>query len=604
VVAGAFLLLVGAFFRTQVIQHEKFELRAENYRLRPVPLVAPRGTIYDRQGRVIAENVPGYSVKLIATSLDSLEVALRRLDAVVPLDSGVVDDVIDHYLAVPYVPVVVFGDAPFGVVARLEEHRAALPGLVIQAEPKRLYPAGKAAAHLVGYVAEVTKAELEGDRFPGARPGTIVGKAGLEREYDKILRGIEGVRSVEVNARGRVVREAISSTLPPVSGKPIRTTIDLDLQRFVDSIWPAGVSGAMVALTPEGEVLALYSAPTYDPNQFLGGIPRALWRQLNTDEARPLYDRAIQARYPPASTFKLAIAAMALKRGIITPSTRMPQPCTGGYRLGNRVFHCWKKDGHGNVDLIGAITGSCDIYFYQLGLKLGLDAILQDGTEMGFRSRTGVDLGSESRPIFPANTGYFDRLYGRNWSAPATTLNFSIGQGENTQTLLNMVSFYQALASDGIKRPPHIVAANDSVESRSLGLSAEALEGLRYALREVVRHGTAGRSYHQDLETAGKTGTAQNPHGDDHGWYIGFAPADHPQIIVGGMMEFAKHGTVVAPYVVAALRRYLLGSKTPAAPAPKGAPAPPADPAEDTPPDSSAPPPAVPTGLDSTGGGD
>jgi len=359
----------------------------------------------------------------------------------------------------------------------------------------------------------------------------------------------------------------------------------------------------MVALMPNGEILALYSAPTYDPNQFLGGIPRALWRQLTTDQARPLYDRAIQARYPPASTFKLAIAAMALKRGIITPSSRMPQPCTGSFRLGNRPFHCWKKEGHGNVDLVGAITGSCDVYFYQLGLKLGLDNILEDGTEMGFRSRTGIDLGSESRSIFPANTGYFDRLYGpRKWSPPATTLNFSIGQGENTQTLINMVSFYQALASDGIKRPPYIVAARDSAEPHSLGLSTEALDGLRSALRDVVHHGTGARNYHADLETAGKTGTAQNAHDKerDHGWYIGFAPADHPQIIVGGMMEFAEHGTVVAPHVVAALRRYVLGARAAAA---ARAPTAPPEPAEDTPPEPADPSakPSVPAGLDSAG---
>ncbi|HEX6435471.1 MAG TPA: penicillin-binding transpeptidase domain-containing protein, partial [Gemmatimonadales bacterium] len=432
VLVGAFLVLSGAFFRTQVLQHEKFQVKAETNRLRPISLTPPRGSILDRNGRVIAENVPGYSVKLLATSVDSLRAILAQVRRYVPLDSAQIGDIIDRYRQARYQPALVFGDASFEVIAKLEEHRAALPGLVIQAEPKRLYPAGKSVAHLVGYVSEVTETDLSADRYPGAVLGSLVGKAGLERQYDDTLRGNEGVRYIEVNARGRLVREgAASATLPPTPGKPIVTTVDLELQRFVDSIWPAGVRGALVAMTPTGEIRALYSAPTFDPNEFVGGISSALWRKLNNDPAKPLLNRVIQARYPPASPFKLAVAAMALKRGLIRLSTHMPEPCRGGMRLGNRVFRCWKREGHGSLDLTGAVAASCDVYFYQLGLRLGLDAILQDGVLMGFRDKSGIDLENELSPIYPSSQAYFDKLYGpRNWSPPGSTLNFSIGQGE------------------------------------------------------------------------------------------------------------------------------------------------------------------------------
>ncbi len=562
ILVAAFLVLSGAFFRTQIIQHDKFQLKAETNRLRPIALTPPRGAILDRRGRIIAENVPGYSVKLLAPNKDSLEAVLARVGQFVPIDTSEAAEIVRRFAQARYQPVVVFGDATFETVARLEEHRAVLPGLVIQSEPKRLYPAGKAVAHLVGYVSEVTESDLTASRFPGAGLGSIVGKAGLEKQYDDTLRGAEGVRYIEVNARGRLVREEAGTALPPTPGKPISTTIDLDLQRYIDSVWPVGVRGAMIAMTPTGEVRALYSAPTYDPNAFVGGISRALWRGLNDDEARPLLNRAIQTRYPPASPFKLAIAAMALKRGLIGLDTHMPEPCRGGLRLGNRVFRCWKKQGHGSLDLVGAVAASCDVYFYQLGLRLGLNAIVQDGVLMGFRDKSGIDLENEVDPIFPATTAYFDRLYGpRNWSPPATTLNFSIGQGENTQTLVNMMRFYEGLSGDGNAASPFIVHPAPAAP-RELGLSPAQLDGLRRALIAVVEHGTASASRHADLAVAGKTGTAQNPHGKDHGWFIGFAPAEKPELVVGGIMEFAEHGTTVAPYVIRTLRRYILGPDT------------------------------------------
>jgi penicillin-binding protein 2 len=357
-----------------------------------------------------------------------------------------------------------------------------------------------------------------------------------------------------------MVREEVeAASLAPIRGLPIRTTIDLPLQLYADSLWSAafpGTRGSLVAMTPKGEILALYSAPAFDPNDFVGGIASDKWGQLNTDEAKPLMNRAVRGIYPPASTFKLALAVMALRRGVANLDTRMPEPCRGGYQYGNRFFGCWQREGHGSLDLAGAIRQSCDAYFYQLGLRLGLPVVLEEGTTLGFGERSGVDIGHEVRPIWPANTAYYDRLRGpRGWTN-AVTLNLSIGQGENSQTLINMMRFYAALASDGTMQAPYLVKRADSTKF-TLGLDAAQLAAIRTALSDVVQRGTASASGGREIDMAGKTGTAQNPHGPDHGWFIGFAPASNPQIVVGSIMEFKLHGTVVAPYVAQVIRRYL-----------------------------------------------
>jgi penicillin-binding protein 2 len=570
VLAAAFAVLLGAFFRTQVLKHDDYQLQAETNRLRPIPLEPPRGAILDRHGEVIAENLPGFSVKLLAPpTADSLRAVLRRFAQLLPIDSAETRAIVRRWEAARYQPVTIVNSATFELVSLLEERRAFLPGLLIQSEPKRVYPAGNAFAHLVGYVGEVTENDLKGNRFPGTTLGSIVGKAGIELEYDSLLRGRAGVRYAEVNARGRMVREDVGSrSLPPVEGKAIVTTIDLGLQRYIDSIWPKGMRGALIAMTPKGEIRALYSAPTYDPNLFIGGISIADFRKLNDDPAKPLINRAISGRYPPASPFKLATAAMALKRGLIRLDTRMPIPCTGGYRLGNRVFKCWKPGGHGNLDLTGAVAKSCDVYFYQVGQRLGLEAIVEEGTTMGFGDRSGIDVPNEQRPIYPATTAYFDKLYGpRRWSPAATILNFSIGQGENTQTLINMVQFYQALAGDGVEVEPHVYGPPRKT-GHDLGLKPEQLLGLRRALIAVVEQGTAAASRKKDLVVAGKTGTAQQSAGKDHGWFLGFAPAEQPELVAGIIVEEGEHGSTVARYVIDALRYYVVGPDSAGAPRP------------------------------------
>jgi penicillin-binding protein 2 len=561
VLAGAFLLLLSAFFRAQILGHEEYRLKAEQNRLRQVPLLAPRGAILDRNGEIIADNIPGYTVKLFAGREDSLRAVLSRIARLVPVDSSGIETIVSRWKGARYQAALVANGSSFEHVSRLEEHRYLLPGLVVQTEPRRVYPSATAVAHLVGYVGEVTEGELERNRFPGSRLGGIVGRDGLERQYDSVLRGIDGIRFTEVDARGRLIREEVSSpSLSPVAGNPIRTSLDIRLQVYIDSLWRAelaGTRGSMIAMTPAGEVLALYSAPSFDPNEFVGGINAKRWNALSTDEAKPLLNRATRGTYPPASPFKLATAVMALRKGIIGFDTHMPEPCRGGYQFGSRYFRCWKKEGHGSLDLTGAISKSCDVYFYQLGLRLGLPTVLEEGIRLGFAMPTNIDLGSETKPFYPAGVQYYDRQYGpRGWTR-AVTLNLAIGQGENNQSLISMMRFYAAMAGDGKLRTPYIVKSRDTMPAADLGLSESDLAGLRHAMSDVVQRGTAAASGGRELNVAGKTGTAQNSHGKDHGWFLAFAPADNPLIVVGSIMEFKEHGSTVAPYVVRIIRRYL-----------------------------------------------
>jgi len=554
-------ILILSFFRTQILGHGKYQLQSETNRLRPIPLPAPRGVIYDRNGRVLAENVPGYTVSLLPGREANLRSTLARIASIANIDSSEIERVLQRARKAPYQPALVLGDAPFSVVSALEERRVAIPGLLIQAEPKRSYPDTAIVAHLIGYVGEVTEGERATRRFSTVRLGGLVGKDGLEREYDDTLRGSEGVRFVEVSARGQMVREAeAAANLAPVPGTDLHTTIDLDLQKYIAQSFPAGRRGAVLALNPNtGEVLALYSAPGFDPNAFVGGISAPYWRSLNENAARPLLDRAIQARYPPGSTWKLAVAAMALKRGIVGPRSHMPIPCRGGLQYGNRFFRCWDAHGHGDLTLSEAIAQSCDVYFYQLGIKLGVTSLLEDANEWGFRGRTGIDLPGEIPSEFPTGPEYYDRLYGaRRWTS-AVALNLAIGQGENAQTLIQMVRLYQQLGSDGRMRTPFVVrpSATARTGNLSLDLSPDQLSTLRRAMIAVVEQGTGRVGRLASLQIAGKTGTAQNSHGPDHGWFIAFGPAEKPEIVVGAIVEFVEHGTAVAPLVARAIAHYL-----------------------------------------------
>jgi penicillin-binding protein 2 len=563
-VAAVLVFLVSGFFRTQVLQHRQFATQSEENRLRQIPLPAPRGTIYDRKKQVIAESIVGYSVSFISPSLDSLRAALTRLGTIIPVTAEQTEAAVRRWRqAGASRPTLILRDATFDVVSVLEEHRSQLPGLVIQSAPKRYYPDGPAVSAFIGYTTEINERELASPQYADYKMGQQIGKQGLEKQYEDTLRGQEGSRFVEVDARGRIIGEpGAVRDLVPMAGKDLHTTIDMDLQRYVDSVFADSLIGGAVAMDPRtGAVLALYSAPTYDPNRFIGGIPGEYWNELRDDPRKPLYNKALQGLYPPASTWKLVTSAIALEDGVIDARAKFPISCSGGLQYGSRYFRCWNERGHGSQDMVGAIALSCDVYFYQLGLRITLGRLLAGGLRMGFNAKTGIDLPEERKPRWPDAVAYYNRKYGTRGWTNAVTLNLAIGQGENDQTILSMARFYTALATDGSAATPRIAAFVRPKREKLLHLTRGQMDTLRHAMATVVsERGTARiAALSGGVVLAGKTGTAQNSQDAerDHAWFVGFAPANDPKIVVAVMLEFGMSGTNAARIASAIISRYL-----------------------------------------------
>jgi penicillin-binding protein 2 len=413
--------------------------------------------------------------------------------------------------------------------------------------PRRRYLAGAASAHIVGYLGEINARELEELTGREYEAGMIVGKEGVERYYESRLQGLRGNRVLEVDARGRIVG---SFTGVPGAGRPaepgqdLRLNIDLELQKWVHGIFPESMRGAVVALNVEdGGVLALYSSPTFDPNRFIGGIGQAQWAALNQDPNRPLFNRAVQGLYAPGSTWKLATAAIALDLGLVTPEEVMPLPCEGGLQYGNRFFRCWRPEGHGAVNLLDGIRHSCDTYFYQLGLRIGLERLLSEATRIGFNERCGIDLPAEAYGIFPDSISYWQDQFGYR-AREGEVLNLAIGQGPNSQTPLKMAQFYVAVARDGTAPAPRLARSGIHDEGGwSLELSPEALETMREGLRRVVQPG--GTAYLASLEHWDLMGKTGRP----------------PEVVVVVIVEFGVSGSAVAAPLVAKTADYYLRRK-------------------------------------------
>jgi penicillin-binding protein 2 len=568
IVGAALLFLFGAFFRTQIVRNQQWVLLSEENRLREIPLPAPRGLIFDRTGRVIAESVVGYTVSILAQSPESLRATLTRLSSIIAMPPAQIDLAIRRYRRAQARPTVIVADASFETISVLEEHRIEFPSLIIQSTPKRFYPDGAAVGSFVGYTGEIRETDLGSPAFATYKSGQQVGQQGLERRYESVLHGREGSRFVEVDSRGRLVRDVgAAPELSPKAGAPLQTNIDLDLQTFTAGLFGDSLQGAAVAIEPRtGGILTLFSGPSVDPNRFIGGIAQASYDSLLKNPRRPLYNKATQGAYPPGSTWKLATAIVALEENVAKMDDHMEKPCTGEYFFGNRYYKCWDPKGHGSLTLAGAIEKSCDVYFYQLGLKVGLSKLIAGGVRLGFGQRTGIDLPEENQPKFPDAVDYYVKRYGPSgFTQGGALMNLSIGQGENSQTVLNMARFYSALAEDGMAPTPEI-AMNPPAQTRLFTLTPEQADQIRKALMGVVAEGgTAASAQIKGVIMAGKTGTAQsgvrrNGVELNQAWFAGFAPADDPKVVVVVMLEFGGHGTRAAQIASRIIEHYL---KTP-----------------------------------------
>jgi len=555
-----------AFFRAQVLRSQDWELQSDSNRLRPLPLPAARGTIFDRDGRVLADNVPGYSVILLPSSRDTIRATLARIAPFLDLTEERIQELERRIRVAPGQPLTVKVNADFEEVSAVEERRSWFPGLYLETRPRRRYLSGESVAHVMGYLGEVTSRELEEPLFQDYESGTIVGKDGVERQYEKALQGEEGTRYVEVDARGRIVGSFRGQRArEPVPGEDLSLNVDQALQEWVHRIFPDTMRGAVVALNVEdGGILALYSAPTFDPNAFVGGIASDRWEALLQNPDQPLLNRATQGLYPPGSTWKLATAAIALDLGVVEPQEIMPEPCTGGMTFGNRYWRCWDPEGHGEVDLLGGIRHSCNVYFYQVGLRIGLERLLREGTRIGFNQKCGIDLPSEAQGQFPEGPSYWERTRGYR-PTEGEVLNLAIGQGPNSQTPLKMAQFYLAMARDGSAPPPRLLRTEGEPEGGwSLDLSPESLAIMREGLRGVTEPG--GTAYLSSLEhwaIMGKTGTVQNPPNPDHAWFAAIAGPRQgpPEVVVVVIVEFGESGSGVAAPLAAKTADYYLRRK-------------------------------------------
>ncbi len=565
-----FTTLVGGAVRLQVLKHQELTERSEHNRIRVMPIIPPRGKVFDRSGNIIIDNRPSYTVAIVEAEFDTVRV-LPKLGSLLGLEPAVIRERQLRNMVSRYQPAPVKRDVDFDIIAILEEQMTGFQGVTYQIEQVRQYRKETLGSSFTGYVGEASREELEAEHLPERRLGTMIGKKGLEKRYDQALRGREGTAYLEVSASGQVLglyRE--KKPQPAQPGADITLTIDLDLQQACRGILDSFCCGAIVAVDPRnGDVLALASYPDYDANMFSTVIPESAWVDLTRNLTHPLLNRPLNGLYPPGSTVKPVTVGAALERGLISAQSTL-KPCTGGFKFGNRIFHCWELRGHGFLTAAHAIEQSCDVFMYQLGLKLGVDELSRTFAECGFGQKTGIDLPGESEGLNP-NSRYYDDRYGqRGWTA-ALVLNNSIGQGELLVTPLQLAQLYCGLANkNGAVYRPHILKsihhANHTVEEYtpqikfSLPFSNQTLDLLREGLRLVVagEHGTARSLRNNRYSIGGKTGTVENPHGENHSWFVGFAPLEAPEIVVAVIVENAGHGAeVAAPIAGEILKRHM-----------------------------------------------
>lgn len=562
------VVLTMRLFYLQVIRHGHYNRLAITNRVQRERIIAPRGLIRARDGSKLVVNAPTYQISILPGMIhgrqERLSLACEWLDID---EQKLLEDLAEwrgRYADGREMPVV--HAASKEQISVLRELRMQLPFFRLEMKPRRQYPEGTMAVHILGYVGEVTNEELSnGDDL---HAGDLIGRAGVEKTYDRYLRGVDGIRLMEISAEGTRIgeisgffeddeMEQLLTPQPPVPGNDVYLSIDMNLQRAVEKIfdWKRGV---VIIMNPRnGAILAAVSRPPYNPNIFLEGVSETKWKSLYEDPAKPLFNRTVQATYPPGSVFKLVTSYAALRNSVISSNSYM-QPCFGAYKFGNRYFGCWKPEGHGSLSLYGAIVNSCNVYFYQVGELLTANQFSDAGKLFGYGKKTKIDLPSEARGILPDHA-YFDRRFGKRKWTKGHLLNYSTGQGELLATPIQICSMAAVFANGGRWVEPHCVEKILDAEGRIVyegkkqgrvipGIDRSTLHIIRNAMRGVIadKRGTGRAAAVPGFAIAGKTGTAQNPHGDDHALFVAYGPADSPEIVITVIMENAGHGGAMA----------------------------------------------------------
>jgi penicillin-binding protein 2 len=566
VITSLFSLLVVGFWVLQVAQHAKFEEMSENNNQRTLALRAPRGIVLDRNNHVLVENRQSFSISIVREHTKDLNRTVRLLAQVLGEDESAVRDIVNRHRREPtYRPITIVQDATIAQVAAVRARRLdfELPDVLVEPVPTRHYPE-KMAAHAFGYVGEVSDKDVFEDE--ALKSGDIVGQAGIEKIYNAMLMGNDGAKHVVVNSVGREIRTLDEQE--PTEGKRLQLTIDYDVQKAIeDGFTVAGFNGAAVVLDPaNGDVLGFTSQPAYDPNAFASGIDRATWASLNTDDLKPLQDRAIQGRYSPGSTFKMAVALAGLEEGIITPDFHAH--CAGHANFYGREFACWNKKGHGSIDLRHAIEQSCDVYFYTVANMVGVDKINKWATLLGLGVKSGIDLPNEAAGLVPSTKWKLETKH-EKWYA-GETISVGIGQGAVALTPVSMAVYMATLANGGTRVTPHLLKAVDDGSGwkpvpapppqSKIDVEPDKLQAIRDGLWMVVNGaGTGHNARLAGFDVSGKTGSAQvisnagriaagrtTKDLRDNAWFVFFAPRDKPEIAGVVFLEHGIHGSNAA----------------------------------------------------------
>jgi len=560
-VVFAFLVLIGQLWYLQVLEGGRFLDASDKNRIRVRPIAAPRGILFDRHGMPLVDNRPAFTLSFIPRELprdeESRDAVLGRVASLLHIPYQDLTDAVARVPADSLLPVRVRRGLTLADVAKVEEWKLELPGVITEVEPQRVYPTSRFAAHLLGYVREANDEQLKQGRY---RRGEMVGQSGLERLLDEYLRGQDGGERIEVDAMGRPVRRVQQTE--PHAGAQVITTVDRGIQEAAERAMD-GLAGAVVVMDPRsGDILAMVSTPAFEIDRFTGTIDRDAWVRVVQDPNFPLLNRTIQTQYAPGSVFKILVAAAGLQEGSITPLDRTY--CNGEFHLGTSTFKDWKEGGHGTVDLHHAIAQSCNIFFYEAGLKIGGAAIVKYANTFGFGQPTAIDLPGEKSGLLPKPQVARGRQGGRTFP-PGETVNMSIGQGTVLVTPMQIARFMAAVANGGVlwrprlvqrvERPDRVVWSDQGQVAGHVELSPVVWAFLRQSMWAVVNdNGTGVAARIPGLDIAGKTGTAQMvakskaEKGQDHAWFAAFAPAKAPEVVVVVLVERGgKGGQVAAP---------------------------------------------------------